>query len=95
MVFLLMDKRENILKTYFSKSAIGGTISINDLRDKEFNGEFLSKEEKQALANYDRFRLNVLNAQTDDESFHKRYQELQVMANLDDYKEFLKEKYFL
>ncbi|MCE3279219.1 MAG: hypothetical protein K0S44_1410 [Bacteroidetes bacterium] len=38
---------------------------------------------------------NVLNAQTDDMAFHKRYQELQVMANLGDYQEFLKEKYFL
>ncbi len=90
-----MNQREALLKQYFSKSSIGGTISINDLRDKEFNGELLSKEERQALSNFDKFRLAVLNAQTDDESFHKRYQELQVMANLDDYKEFLKEKYFL
>ena len=43
----------------------------------------------------DRFRISVLNAQTDDAAFHKRYQELQVMANLDDFQEFLKEKYFL
>lgn len=93
--FFIMNQREALLKQYFSKSSIGGTISINDLRDKEFNGELLSKEEKQALSNFDKFRLTVLNAQTDDESFHKRYQELQVMANLDDYKEFLKEKYFL
>jgi hypothetical protein len=28
-------------------------------------------------------------------AFHKRYQELQVMANLGDFTEFLKEKYFL
>lgn len=95
LLFLFMDKREALLKQYFSKSAIGGTISINDLREKEFSGAFLTKEEKQALANFDRFRLAVLNAQTDDESFHKRYQELQVMSNLDDYKEFLQEKYFL
>lgn len=90
-----MENRTSILNKYFAKSAIGGTISINDLRDKEFNGEPLSSKEKQALVNFDRFRLNVLNAQTDDASFHKRYQELQVMANLDDFQEFLKEKYFL
>ncbi len=90
-----MENRTSILNKYFAKSAIGGTISINDLRDKEFNGEPLSTKEKQALFNFDRFRLNVLNAQTDDTSFHKRYQELQVMANLDDFQEFLKEKYFL
>ncbi|MBL7882523.1 MAG: hypothetical protein JNL69_00525 [Bacteroidia bacterium] len=90
-----MENRAEILKKHFAKSTIGGTISINDLREKEFNGKHLSKEEVQALANFDRFRLNVLNAQTEEDSFHKRYQELQVMANLDDYKEFLKEKYFL
>lgn len=93
--YFFMNSREALLKQYFSKSAIGGTISINDLRDKEFSGGQLTKKEKQALENYDRFRLNVLNAQSDEESFHKRYQELQVMANLDDFQEFLKEKYFL
>lgn len=90
-----MENRTNILNKYFAKADIGGTPSINDLREKEYNGEPLTLKEKQALVNFDRFRLNVLNAQTDDLSFHKRYQELQVMANLGDYTEFLKEKYFL
>lgn len=90
-----MENRTHILNNYFAKSTINGTVSINDLREKEFNGEKLSQKEKQALVNFDRFRINVLNAQTDDMAFHKRYQELQVMANLDDYQEFLNEKYFL
>jgi hypothetical protein len=91
----IMENRTHILNNYFAKATINGTISINDLREKEFNGEKLSQKEKQALVNFDRFRINVLNAQTDDMAFHKRYQELQVMANLDDYQEFLNEKYFL
>ena len=90
-----MENRETLLKKYFSKSDIGGVPSINDLREREFSGEPLTLKEKQALVNFDRFRLDVLNAQTDDMAFHKRYQELQVMANLGDYTEFLKEKYFL
>jgi hypothetical protein len=90
-----MEKRANILNNYFSKTEIGAIPSINDLREREFNGEPLTLKEKQALINFDRFRLDVLNAQTDDQSFHKRYQELQVMANLGDYSEFLKDKYFL
>lgn len=90
-----MENRTDILNKYFAKADIGGTPSINDLREKEFNGEPLTKKEKHALVNFDRFRLNVLNAQTDEQSFHKRYQELQVMANLGDYQEFLAEKYFL
>ena len=90
-----MENHEQLLNKYFAKADIGGTPSINDLREKEFNGEPLAAKEKQALINFDRFRLDVLNAQTDDMAFHKRYQELQVMSNLGDYTEFLKEKYFL
>ncbi len=90
-----MENRTNILNRYFAKADLGGVPSINDLREREYNGEPLTLTEKQALVNFDRFRLNVLNAQTDDMSFHKRYQELQVMANLGEYQEFLKEKYFL
>lgn len=89
------ENRSQLLNKYFAKSEIGGMPSINDLSEKEFNGERLAAKEKQALINFDRFRLDVLNAQTDDMAFHKRYQELQVMANLGDYTEFLNEKYFL
>ncbi len=75
------------------KEDLGIGLSINDLREKEFNGEKLSTEEWQALKNFDRFRISELNNQTSDMEFHKRYREIQVMANLGDYKEFLKEKY--
>lgn len=92
-----MENRTSILNNYLAKSGLSAdaTISINDLREKEYSGDPLTLREKQALVNFDRFRINVLNAQPDDMSFHKRYQELQVMANLGDYQEFLKEKYFL
>ena len=90
-----MENRAKLLNNYFAKAVIGGTLSINDLREKEFNGDPLTLKERQALVNFDRFRLNVLNAQNDEPSFHKRYQELQVMANLGDFQEFLHEKYFL
>lgn len=90
-----MKNRTSILNKYFAKADIGGVPSINDLREKEFNGEPLTIKEKQALVNFDRFRINELNAQKDDLAFHKKYRELQVMANLGDYEEFLKEKYFI
>lgn len=89
-----MEKRTDILNKYFAKADINGSLSINDLREKEFNGEKLTQKEKQALMNFDAYRLSELNAQKDDMSFHKRYRELQVMANLGDYEEFLKGKYF-
>lgn len=91
----MMENRAKLLNNYFAKADIGGTPSINDLREKEFSGERLTQKEKQALVNFDRFRINELNAQTEDMAFHKKYQELQVMANLGDYTEFLKEKYFI
>jgi hypothetical protein len=90
-----MEESNNILSKYSAKTGINDTFSINDLRDKEFAGIPLTKREKQALANFDAFRLSELNSIKDDMAFHKRYRELQVMANLGDYEEFLKEKYFI
>lgn len=84
-----MTFREDLLKKYFAKSDIGGTVSINDLRDREFNGESLSTEEKVALANFDHYRIEILNAQKSDMEFHENYRQLQVMANLADWKDFL------
>jgi hypothetical protein len=84
-----MTLREDLLKKYFTKSDIGGTVSINDLRDREFNGDALSEEEKSALANFDRYRIDILNAQKTDMDFHENYRQLQVMANLADWKDFL------
>lgn len=75
------------------KESLGVGLSINDLREKEFNGLSLSGEERLALKNFDKFRISELNKQQSDMDFHKRYRELQVMANLGDYKEFLNEKY--
>jgi hypothetical protein len=89
-----MKKRTELLNKYSAKVDLGGLPSINDLRENEFNNEPLTPKEKQALANFDRFRINELNAQTDDMAFHQRYRELQVMANMYDFEEFLKEKYF-
>ncbi|MBS1646717.1 MAG: hypothetical protein JST67_05200 [Bacteroidetes bacterium] len=82
------------LTEFFSKKTIGGEPSINDLRDKEFAGTLLSKEEKQALQNFDAYRISLLNAQQDsEEKFHAVYRQLQVIANLGDWKEFLKAEY--
>lgn len=84
-----MTLREDILKKYFAKAEIGGELSINDLRDREFNGESLSEEERTALKNFDRYRIEQLNGISDDKEFHERYRQLQVMANLGDWKDFL------
>jgi len=88
-----MNEQEKAVTQNFSKETLGGTVSINDLREREFSNVSLSAEEKTAIRNFDRFRIAELNKQTSDNAFHERYQELQVMANLGEFTEFLKEKY--
>ena len=88
-----MDFKNDIAKRFFSKQDIGGTESINDLRDKEFSGKTLTAEEKYALANFDKYRLNILNSQSDDEQFHLHYRQIQVISNLGDWREFIKDEY--
>lgn len=85
--------KNEIAKRFFAKQDIGGSESINDLRDKEFSGASLTAEEKFALANFDKYRLSILNSQENEEQFHYHYRQLQVIANLGDWKEFLKDNY--
>lgn len=84
-----MSSRSTTFQQFFAKMNIGGSVSINDLRDREFNGEYLTEDERLALYNFDRFRIEELNAQPSDVAFHERYRQLQVMANLADWREFL------
>lgn len=72
-----------------------GLTSINDLREKEYNGEKLSSNEKKALNAFDKYRIAILNQQENEEEFHKKYLEFQAMANLTPYEEFLKETYLV
>lgn len=89
-----MSFKGDLLKKIFAKE-LGSAIveSINDLRDKEFSGNKLSPEERFALSNFDKYRLKILNSQENESDFHHQYRQLQVIANLSDWKEFLKEEY--
>ena len=95
-IFAIVELNSNIknLNSLFTrKSVIGGEASINDLRDKEFSGAKLSASEKRALVNFDNYRISLLNAQDSEDNFHKTYRQLQVIANLGDWQEFLKTDY--
>lgn len=85
--------KTDFLNTLLNKKQTGLVTSINDLRDKEFSGNKLSNEEKLALSNFDSYRIQVLNSQTDEEKFHYHYRQLQVIANLSDWQEFLGERF--
>ena len=88
-----MESRSDILSKLFSKSVETLFTSINDLRDKEFSGKPLTSEEKFALSNFDRYRIRILNAQENEEAFHEAYRKIQVIANLGDWRDFLKEEF--
>ncbi len=88
-----MKLDKNLLEKFFTKKEIGGEVSVNDLRDKEFSGQRLSPEERKALNNFDKYRIRILNSSSDEEVFHNNYRQLQVIANLGDWREFLKEEY--
>lgn len=67
----------------------GLPISINDIRDKYFENTPLSEQEKLALNNFDKFRMDYLNSAPNEEVFEKRYLEIQAKANLSAYTDFL------
>ena len=89
-----MKSRQEIYKDYFSGKDDGEKVSITDLREKELRNEPLKEDEAQALLNFDRFRLSELNKTKSDFDFNARFCELQALANIMEYKEFLKEEYF-
>ncbi|MCE3229998.1 MAG: hypothetical protein K0S32_4549 [Bacteroidetes bacterium] len=88
-----MEQKQDILSKLISSKSTGLVTSINDLRDKEFSGIKLTAEERFALSNFDKYRISVLNSQEDEEKFHNQYRQLQVIANLTDWKEFLKDEF--
>jgi hypothetical protein len=88
-----VEQKQDILSRLINTKSSNLAVSINDLREKEFSGIRLSAEEKFALSNFDKYRINVLNSQEDEEKFHNQYRQLQVIANLSDWREFLREDF--
>jgi len=63
--------------------------SINDLREKYYDGAELSEEELLAIQNFDKYRIDYLNSSETEEQFDTRYLELQAKANLSSFNDFL------
>ena len=87
--FYFVPEKIDFISKLLNKKNNGLVESINDIRDKEFSGIKLSREEKTALGNFDKYRINILNAQKDDAEFHLRYRQIQVIANLSDWRAFI------
>ncbi len=91
--FYDVELKNDFISKLLNKKSTGLVVSINDLRDKEFSGVKLTAEEKFAVSNFDKYRIGILNAQTEEEKFHYQYRQLQVIANLTDWREFLSEDF--
>ena len=68
-------------------------ITINDLKEHEFGESDITPQQRLAIRNFDRFRFNTLTNAKSEDKFHEDFQRLQVMANLNNYEEFLKDEY--
>ncbi len=88
-----VEIKNEFITNLLNKKTTGLVVSINDLRDKEFSGIKLTAEERFALSNFDKYRITILNSQIDEEKFHFQYRQLQVIANLSDWREFLKKEF--
>jgi hypothetical protein len=88
-----VEAKTDFLSQLLNKKSEDLVSSINDLRDKEFSGVKLTQDEKLAISNFDRYRITVLNSQEDEEVFHQKYRQIQVIANLSDWREFLKPEF--
>jgi len=90
-----MKKDEIIEPNLVKKLLESNCKTINDIRDKEFKGDKLTDNEIIALHNFDKYRIFILNNEDSEEIFHKKYMQLQALANLSPFEEFLKEKYII
>jgi hypothetical protein len=88
-----VETKSDFLTGLLNKKSEGLVSSINDLRDKEFSGGKLTQEERLAISNFDRYRISVLNAEENEDVFHQKYRQIQVIANLSDWHEFLKPEF--
>lgn len=86
------DKFKTKIQKLLAQS-ISDIISINDLQDRYFNAEQLSLEELRALRNYERYRMKMLLESKNQKKFDRNFTRLQVLSNIADYTEFLKERY--
>lgn len=68
-------------------------VTINDLKELEYSESELTPQQRLAIRNFDRFRYKTLTSVKSETKFHKEFQRLQVLANLNSYEEFLKDEY--
>ena len=85
-------EKEDKIREYSSKADLDQIISINDIEEKEFQGIPLSQDESDAIQRFRNYRLEKLKKLNSEEKFHERFEYLQAVSYLVDYRDFLKGK---
>ena len=89
----MQNTEQNSYKRSLGEERFGELTSINDLLEKEYNGEDLTRNEREALQNFNRFVVGELNKARTDHEFREKHHRHEVMATVVDHTEFLKNKY--
>lgn len=89
-----MANRSNILKQYYAKATIGGSVSIKDLKNRERNRQPLTFKQIMALRNFEKYKTEELKKAKTPDDFDASYRRIQVVANMGNYEDFLQKKYF-
>lgn len=88
----LKVKKEKKIIDYCSRTDVSQVVSLNDLEEKEYNGQMLSQEEEKALTIFRKIRLQRLLKKAGSEvKFHENYEYLRAVKNVVDYRDFLNE----
>lgn len=87
----MTQENKNIKTT--SASRYLNFVSINDLRERELDGEQLNEKELQALHNFDKYRIAELSKIQNEKAYHERFSQLRINAQLIPFDDFLNEKY--
>ena len=83
-------EKEDKIREYSAKADLDKIVSINDIEEKEFQGIPLSEDEDNAIRQFRDYRLKKLKKKLDsEEKFHERFEYLQAVSYLIDYRDFL------
>ena len=90
----MKEEKNKILKKYLQENDLDSLVSISDIEIKEFNGNQLIKEEKEALAKFRSARIKKLSKEKNKENtFNEDYEYYRTISNLIDYRDILNGKF--
>lgn len=76
-------------------SSVYNLTTINALKQKRNSGEKLSSNQQKALNIFEVYRDQVLSEAESEEDYEQKFKEMNTLANLTSFEEFLKEKYLV